>query len=83
MILPVFLYSAHSKIVSTDSSLAMSKKPHVLIITVSEFSILFTLGALIILFGFYPEPLLETIHVSVDNLINNYNSEISRHLAFK
>ena len=52
-------------------------------INISEFSILFTLGALIILFGFYPEPLLETIHVSVDNLINNYNSEISRHLAFK
>ena len=49
----------------------------------SEILILSILAFVIILFGFYPEPLLETIHVSVDNLINNYNSEISRHLAFK
>ena len=52
-------------------------------VNISEFSILFTLGALIIFFGFYPEPLLDTIRVSVDNLINNYNSEINRHLVLK
>jgi len=52
-------------------------------INTSEFAILFTLGALIIFFGFYPEPFLETIHVSVDNLISNYNSEINKNFAFK
>ena len=52
-------------------------------INVSESAILFTLGGLIIFFGFYPEPLLETMRMSVDNLIGNYNSEINRHLAFK
>jgi len=52
-------------------------------INTSEFAILFTLGGLIVFFGFYPEPFLETMHMSVDNLISNYNSEINRHLAFK
>ncbi len=52
-------------------------------INTSEFAILFTLGVLIVFFGFYPEPFLETMHMSVDNLISNYNSEINRHLAFK
>ena len=52
-------------------------------INTSEFAILFTLGILIVFFGFYPEPFLETMHMSVDNLISNYNSEINRHLAFK
>ena len=52
-------------------------------INTSEFAVLFTLGALIIFFGFYPEPFLETIHVSVDNLISNYNSEINKNFAFK
>jgi len=52
-------------------------------INISEFAILFTLGVLIVFFGFYPEPFLETMHMSVDNLISNYNSEINRHLAFK
>ena len=52
-------------------------------INVSESAVLFTLGGLIIFFGFYPEPLLETMRMSVDNLIGNYNSEINRHLAFK
>ncbi|MBH90865.1 MAG: NADH-quinone oxidoreductase subunit M [Candidatus Marinimicrobia bacterium] len=48
-----------------------------------ELSILFTLGGLIIFFGFYPEPFLDTMRVSVDNLINNYNLEINRSLALK
>ncbi len=52
-------------------------------INASEFAILFTLAGLIIFFGFYPEPFLETMRVSVDNLINNYNDEVNRHLAFK
>ena len=49
----------------------------------SEFAILFTLGALVIFFGFYPEPFLDTINVSVENLINNYNLDTERNLALK
>ncbi len=52
-------------------------------INFSEFSILFLLGGLIIFFGFYPEPILDTMRVSVDNLINNYNLEIKRSLVLK
>ena len=49
----------------------------------SELAILFSLGILVILFGFYPDPLLNTINVSVDNLINNYNLEINKLAALK
>tara|TARA_B100000945_G_C20401025_1_gene607319 strand:- start:442 stop:1938 length:1497 start_codon:yes stop_codon:yes gene_type:complete len=49
----------------------------------SEYTVLTCLAGLIILFGFYPEPLLDTIHVSVDNLINNYNLEINRQVVSK
>ncbi len=48
-----------------------------------ESSTLFVLAGLIIFFGFYPEPFLETMRMSVDNLINNYNFEINKQLAFK
>ena len=41
------------------------------------------LCAAIIFFGFYPEPLLETMRVSVDNLIDNYNYDISNKVSFK
>ena len=50
---------------------------------ISEFIILFTLGGLIIFFGFYPDPFFETINISVDNLINNYQLEINKNLALK
>ncbi len=49
----------------------------------SEYTVLTCLAGLIILFGFYPDPLLDTIHVSVDNLINNYNLEINRQVVSK
>ena len=52
-------------------------------INLSEFAMLFTLAFIIIFFGFYPEPLFETINVSVDNLIDNYNRDINTHLALK
>ena len=52
-------------------------------INTSESVMIFTLGGLIIFFGFYPEPFLETMRISVDNLISNYNLEINRHLALK
>ena len=42
----------------------------------SEFSILFILAVLTIIFGFYPNLILDTIHVSVDQLINNYQSNL-------
>ena len=38
----------------------------------SEMIMLVILALLVIFFGFYPIPLMETLNVSVDNLINNY-----------
>ena len=52
-------------------------------INLSESGILFVLAALVIFFGFYPDPFLETMKVSVDNLIDNYNLEINRSIALK
>ena len=37
-----------------------------------EALMLITLGILVILFGFYPAPLMDTLSVSVNNLISNY-----------
>ena len=42
----------------------------------SEFFILCSLAIPIIFFGFYPEPLINTIEVSVNNLVDIYNSSI-------
>jgi len=47
----------------------------------TEFTIFVSLAFLIILFGFYPEPLIKTINVSVDNLISNYQSDLAYHLS--
>jgi NADH:ubiquinone oxidoreductase subunit 4 (subunit M) len=33
---------------------------------------LVVLALLVVLFGFYPAPLFETLNISIDNLINNY-----------
>ena len=52
-------------------------------VNLAEGSILTILCAAIIFFGFYPEPLLETMRVSVDNLIDNYNYDISNKVSFK
>ena len=49
----------------------------------SEMGILISIGILVIFFGFYPEPLFDTINVSVDNLINNYNMETNNLSALK
>ena len=49
----------------------------------TEASILFVLSAVVIIFGFYPEPLIDTMKVSVENLINNYNLEITKKITFK
>ncbi len=52
-------------------------------INISEGSILIALCVTILFFGFYPDPLIETMKVSVDNLINNYNLEISNRITLK
>ena len=52
-------------------------------VNVYEFSILIILTTLVIFFGFYPDPLLKTIHVSIDNLINNYNLAIAKAVVLK
>ena len=43
-----------------------------------EFYIFTSLIFLTIFFGFYPEPLLDTINVSVNNLINNYQLDLNQ-----
>jgi NADH-quinone oxidoreductase subunit M len=42
----------------------------------SEMIMLAILAVLVIFFGFYPIPFMETLNVSVDNLINNYEIAI-------
>ena len=42
----------------------------------SELIMLGILALLVIFFGFYPVPLMETLNVSVDNLINNYETDV-------
>ena len=47
----------------------------------TEIYIFASLVFLILFFGVYPEPLLETVDVSINNLINNYNENINYYLA--
>ena len=47
----------------------------------SEILILWSLAIPTILFGFYPEPLINTIEVSVSNLIEMYNLNVETYLA--
>ena len=42
-----------------------------------ELAMLVSLASLVIFFGFFPYPLIETINVSVDNLITNYEQSLS------
>jgi NADH-quinone oxidoreductase subunit M len=41
-----------------------------------EMLMLVVLALLVVLLGFYPAPLFETLNISIDNLINNYESVI-------
>ena len=45
-----------------------------------EGSILITLCLVSIIFGFYPEPLLDTMDVSVNGIIENHQNELSVNL---
>ena len=47
----------------------------------TELYIFIFLGFFIILFGFYPAPLLNTIDISVNNLIENYKINLSFYLS--
>ena len=47
----------------------------------SEILILWSLALPTILFGFYPEPIINTIEVSVSNLIEMYNLNVETYLA--
>ena len=49
-------------------------------INFSEGIMLFILAATIIIFGFYPDPLLDTVNVSVNNLLENYQKDLIYHL---
>ena len=48
-----------------------------------EILILFSLVIPIIFFGFYPEPLINSMEVSVENLLDIYNTSIKNNLAYK
>jgi len=47
----------------------------------TEKYIFVSLAFLILFFGIYPEPLLNTISVSINSLIENYQTDLSFHLA--
>ena len=48
-----------------------------------EVLILLSLVVPIIYFGFYPEPLINSIEISVNNLLNAYHSSIETNLTYK
>ncbi len=52
-------------------------------VNLSEATILGVLSAAVLFFGFYPDPLFQTVNVSVDNLINNYNADIQQNITLK
>ena len=52
-------------------------------VNLSEAAILGILRAAVLFFGFYPDPLFQTVNVSVDNLINNYNADIQQNITLK
>jgi len=48
-----------------------------------ESYIMISLAALIIFFGFYPAPLFNTVDISINNLIENYQMNLDFHMAQK
>jgi len=46
-----------------------------------EGTMLLSLIIMTIVFGFYPEPLINTMSVSVDNLIENYQLQLTKGIA--
>ena len=50
-------------------------------LNLSEGSTLTILAIIMIFFGFYPQPLIDTISVSVNHLISNYQNDLIFHLS--
>ena len=50
-------------------------------LNLSEGLILGILALTVVFFGFYPNPIMQTINVSVNNLINNYQMDLIYHLT--
>jgi NADH-quinone oxidoreductase subunit M len=50
-------------------------------LNITEICIFSSLLFLTLFFGFYPEPLLKTVNVSIDNLINNYQINLNYYLT--
>ena len=46
-----------------------------------EIYIFSSLIFLTLFFGFYPEPLFNTVNISINNLIDNYQADINFNLA--
>ena len=46
-----------------------------------ELFMFISIAFLILLFGFYPDPLIKTVNVSVNNLIANYQLDMANHLT--
>jgi len=49
----------------------------------TELYILISLAFLTIFFGFYPEPLLKTVDISINNLLENYQTNLNLYIAQK
>ena len=49
----------------------------------SEIIILILLAIPSLYFGFYPEPLINTVEISISNLIDNYNANLETYTAIK
>jgi len=47
----------------------------------TETYIFVSLAFLILFFGFYPEPLINTVNVSINNLIENYQTDLDFYLT--
>ena len=45
-------------------------------VNILEKIMLISLAFFVIFFGFYPTPLIETMSVSIDNLISNYQTDL-------
>ena len=48
-----------------------------------EIVILLSLALPIIFFGFYPEPLMSSIEISVENVLDQYNVNLTNNLTYK
>ena len=50
-------------------------------LNLSEGVVLFSLVSLVLIFGFYPNLILDTVHTSVEELIKNYEQAIIFNLS--